>query len=107
MSCELLVVSGEKEIEKETILTNRKGYDMTPETKCKTCNEHSGVEQQLEEHERRLNKQDGTLNSIFEKLEDISSKLLRRPGWVVCTMLTLLSSLLTASITIILFLAKK
>lgn len=80
---------------------------MAPESKCDTCNEHSGVEQKLEDHERRLNKQDTTLNSIFEKLDDISNKLLRRPGWVVCTMLTILSSLLTMAVTVILFLAKK
>lgn len=80
---------------------------MAPGDKCETCNEHSGVETKLEDHERRLGEQAETLKSIFDKLDVISNKLLRRPGWVVCAMLTLLSSLLSGAITIILFLADK
>jgi len=80
---------------------------MASEDNCKTCDEHSGIEQKLVEHERRLNEQASTLNSIFEKLDDISEKLMGRPGWLVTTMLTIMSSMLAASITIILFLVKK
>jgi tetrahydromethanopterin S-methyltransferase subunit G len=81
------------------------------------CLHHAGLIKSYEEHERRLNAQDVIVQQIFEKIaqlsekmvekvEEITTRLLQRPGWAVTTIITLLTTLLGVAITIIVFLAK-
>lgn len=70
------------------------------------CPRHAGHEQQLEDHERRLDNNDTLIQKIYDKLDLITGKLLARPGWAVCMIFSLLMAALASCITIIVTLMK-
>jgi hypothetical protein len=71
------------------------------------CSAHSGIIKTQEFHDQELKRLDGLTEQIFLKLDNISNRLIARPGWFVTFIIGLLTSLLTMSLTIMGFVLRK
>jgi len=58
------------------------------------------VHAKLEEHQRRLDKHEEIMVELFGDIKEIRNKLLGRPGWAVCIIITMLTTFLGIAITI-------
>jgi len=59
------------------------------------CMMHSGIKAQVDEHERRLNSGEERMLRIENGVEDIRRRLLGRPTWLVCGIISVLGALCT------------
>ena len=73
-----------------------------PEHEEFQCLYHAKSDSQITEHDRRLQKIDETSDKIFERLDNIQGKLIGRPGWGVCIIITILTTAIGIAISIIL-----
>ena len=64
--------------------TLKRGPIMSPDS-ATHCQDHSG-------HESRLKSTEARLKVVEEAVLDIRARLLARPSWAICVLLTLLSS---------------
>ncbi len=64
------------------------------------CTMHAAHESRIDALEKHQDETDVTIRQIFSELKNISEKLMGRPGWAVCMIITLLTTALGIAVTI-------